>query len=505
MKRFIQYLLWVLVTTLWATICFIVPDFLDSPTNTFYSVIIQIGYIGALGGGIFWILYLIGLNKYIASVFLPIFAIGGAGVAYFRVAQCATVTPMIVEATLHTNAGTIAGVVSWQLIAYIIFNVILTVIFLWWRFHIDAPKYACWHALGCVILLLGYYNFNSRLHKSMNQRYPYNVVYSTVEYLKMQHLITEERIIPEVYFTSEMDSLDVVFVLGEAMRSDHLGLNGYERNTTPRLQERSNVVTLPNIYSEYTYTSASVPHIMTIADSINPEASFKTTSFISCMEQCGYASAWISNQDYGKTYVSFIYEADTLIFPHADKSVFVYNEWVDIDLIAPFQDCLDREFTKSITVIHTIGSHWYYNNHVPQEMQVFQPVTDNRVVASNSVEQVVNSYDNTAYYLDYFLDSLYSTLADRNAIVLYLADHGESLGEGGRFFHAGNGKETHYPAAIVWYSDRYAQAFPDKVKALHLNHAKPYRTDFLFYSILSAAGIIPRANRPELDIFTWSE
>ncbi len=481
------------------------PDFLDSPTNTFYSVIIQIGYIGALGGGLFWILYLAGLNKYVSAVFLPIFAIGGASVAYFRVAQCATITPMIIEATLHTNAGTVAGVVSWQLFVYILVNLMLAVLFLWWRFRIEAPQYVWWHAVAGLLLLLGYYNFNSRLHKSMNQRYPYNIVYSMAEYLKMQRLITEERIMPEVHCTSDIDSLDVVLVLGEAMRGDHLSLNGYERNTTPRLQARNNVVALSNMYSEYTYTSASVPHIMTIADSIHPEAAFNSTSFICCMEQLGYQSAWISNQDYGKTYVSFIYEADTIIFPHADKSVFVYNEWVDMDLVAPLQDCFNRGYSKNIAVLHTIGSHWYYNNHVPQDMQVFQPVTNNRVVACNTVKQVVNSIDNTAFILDYFLDSLYSTLADRRAIVIYLSDHGESLGENGNFFHAGSGEETHHPACIVWYSDKYAQAFPDKIKALHHNSTKPYRTDFLFYSILSAAGITPLDNRVELDVFTSRE
>ncbi len=502
MLRLAIYILWTCCVTLGGTICFIIPDFLDNPTTTFHSVIIQCIYIGALGVGIFWILYLAGLNKYVAAIFLPVFTIAGASVAYFRVAQCATITPMIVEATLHTNAAEVQSVVSWQLFVYILVCLCLTIFLLWWRFHLESPKYTWAHALIAVLLLLGYYNFNDRLHQSMNQRYPYNVVYSTVEYLKMQRLITEERTMPEVRTTEQTDSLDIILVLGEAMRSDHLGINGYMRNTTPRLQARENVVSLPNIYSEYTHTSASLPHIMTITHPSYPQAQYNTTSFISCMEQCGYRSAWISNQDYGKTYVSFIYEADTIIFPHADKSVFVYHEWVDIDLIAPLRDCLNRESTKNIIVLHTIGSHWYYNNHVPQEMQVFQPVTNNRVVASNTIEQVVNSYDNTAYYLDYFLDSLYHTLADRNAIVIYLSDHGESLGEEGKFFHAGSGKETHYPACVVWYSDKYAELLPDKIKALHANYAKPYRTDFLFYSILSAAGITPVDNRIELDIFT---
>ncbi len=505
MKRFAQYLLWALVTTLWGTICFIVPDFFDNPTTTFQSIIIQSVYVVALGIGIFWILYVAGLNKYVAAVFLPIFAIGGAGVAYFRVAQCATVTPMIVEATLHTNAAEVQSVVSWQLFVYILVCLCLTALLLWWRFRLAAPKCAWVHTLVSVLLLVGYYNFNSRLHQSMNQRYPYNVVYSTAEYWKMQQLITEERTMPAVQLVEPIDSLDIILVLGEAMRSDHLGLNGYTRNTTPRLQARANVVSLPNIYSEYTHTSASVPHLMTITHDNYPESQYNTTSFISCMEQYGYESAWISNQDYGKTYVSFIYEADTIVFPHADKSVFVYHEWVDVDLIAPLQDCLERGYPKNITVLHSIGSHWYYNNHVPQDMQVFQPVTDNRVVASNTVDQVVNSYDNTVYYLDYFLDSIYNAVADKKALVIYLSDHGESLGEDGKFFHAGSGDETHYPACIVWYSDKYAQAFPEKVKALHLNHRKPYKTDFLFYSILSAAEIIPVNNRPELDIFTSYE
>ncbi len=504
MKIWGKYLLWTSIVTFWGILCFVVPDFLDNPTTTWQSALWQIGYICELYISNFGLLYIIGLSKYVAAICYPIYAILGAAVAYFRVAQCATITPMIIEATINTNASEVNSVVSWHLIAYILLNLLLVAFLLWYRFRINAPKYAWGHAIGCLLLLLGFYNSHPLIRTTINQHYPYNVAYSTSQYLKIQKLVSKERTMPYVYAKEDIDSLDIIFVIGEAMRSDHLSINGYERNTTPRLQARANIVSFPNIYSEYTWTARSVPHIVTIADSIHPEAAFTTTSFVSCLEQFGYQSAWISNQDYDRSYVTFIFEADTLIFPHFDKdvSVPVSDEWVDIDLIAPLHDCLSRGYAKNISVIHTIGSHWYYNNHVSPEFKIFQPITDNHVVVSNTIEQVVNSYDNTVCYLDYFLDSLCASLSTRKALVIYLSDHGESLGESRTFFHAGNNEESHYPACLVWYSDAYALAFPDKVNALHLNSQKEYRTDFLFYSILSAAGVAPQENRVELDIFS---
>ncbi len=77
----------------------------------------------------------------------------------------------------------------------------------------------------------------------------------------------------------------------------------------------------------------------------------------------------------------------------------------------------------------------------------------------------------------------------RQAILFYLSDHGESLGENGNYCHASDAEETHSCGAFVWYSDRYAQTYPDKVRALESNQDKAYYTDFLFHSVLSAAGL----------------
>lgn len=502
MKRdVLKYLLWTLAVTAWCTLCFILPDFLDNPITGISSVLTIGAYTVALGLASFWVLYLLGLNRQVCMITLPVFFIGGAVVSYYRVAFHTTITPMIIDATLHTNGGTVAGVISWQLIGWIIINLCAAIGFIIWRRHINRQPKAWLQAmivLGCLFL---YYNLNARLRMSINQRYPYNVVYSFCEYQKQQQQIRTDRLLLPYHATQVPDSIDIVFILGEAVRSDHMQLNGYEQETTPLLAARKNVVSYPHIYSEHTYTSTSVPAILSPADSIHPERSGTHSSFIRTLKENGFHSVWISNQDQGRTYVSFIHEADTAIFPNTGKSVFVFDPWYDEQLLSPLDECIASASARNLYVLHTIGSHWYYNLHVPKSAQVFQPTTDNRVITNNTQEQIIHSYDNTVRYMDAVTDSIIRRFEHRCALLIYLSDHGEALGEEGQWLHAAESEALHYPACFIWYSDACAATFPEKTKALVANRDKRYRTDFLYYSILSAAGIDAEGNRPEVDLF----
>lgn len=500
-KPFVKYLIWSIVATLWATICFVVPDFIDNPIDDIRTTITIGAYILALGIASFWIIYLIGINKYVTWLLLPIFALGGATVSYYRVAFHATITPMIIDATLHTNGGTIAGVISWPLIIWLLFNTVVAISFCLWRMRLHQLQFAWIHALVTILLLFTYYNANSRLKISINQRYPYNVIHSYIEYTKQQQQLHTDRKILAYRTTQISDSLDVIFILGEAARADHLYLNGYNRQTTPLLACRNNVVSLSHIYSEHTYTSTSVPVILSPADSIHPDRTGTYNSFIRTMNEIGFQSSWISNQDNGRTYFSFIHEADTIIFPNASKSVFVFDPWYDEQLLPALDSLMAINRTHRLYVIHAIGSHWYYNLHVPPQWQSYQPTTNNRIVTNNTNEQIVNAYDNTIRYLDVFADSIIQRFVNRNAILIYLSDHGELLGEKGNYLHAAEGDALHYPACFIWYSNKYATANPEKIEALIANRDKRYRTDFLYFSILSAAGIEAEGNNNSLDIF----
>ena len=486
-----KYLLWVLCATLWIALTAVLPDFVDNPITGIRGIITITIYVLAISVMSFLVFYLVGLNKYVAAVCVPLYGIIGSAVSYYRVMYRVTITPLMVDCILHTNAEEALGVITWQLVLWIIFNVLVAIGLVIWRWKQEKNlSYSSLRLIACILLLFIYPKLNSRLHQSLNQRYPMNIVESVCQYYHLQQLRKSERSVPEYAVMQEpIDSLDIIVVIGESLRPDHLQLNGYPRETNPMLSKRRNVISFPNVYSQYTHTAVSVPVLMTRADSIHPEYQYNETSFIAILRQQGYHTAWISNQDMGESYAFAPLECDTAIFVNAGKSTYVFSGWYDEELWKPLNEQLALNHTHNLLVLHTIGSHWYYNNHVPEEHYHFQPITDNRVVTYNTQEQVINSYDNTARYMDYVLDSIIRCVEHKCAVVIYLSDHGESLGENGHFLHASGEYEQTLCACVVWYSTRFEELYPWKVENLRSNSSHHYYTDFLFHTVLSAANI----------------
>ena len=238
------YLWLVIATGIWNTLCFVLPDFFDSPTDGWRSVLTVIFYVCALGIGQVAIASLLALHRFVAALCLPLYAVLGAVISYYRVAFHATVNPALVDATLHTNMGTVSGVTSWQLIVWIIFQLLVSLLWVRWRWSIEKVQYAWAIMIGSIGLFAAWYWGNGRLHKSAAQRYPMHVIRSVGEYVSLQHASNLPRQIPHVQATATTDSLDIVMIIGEAARADHLSLNGYSRETCPRLAARHNVVSL---------------------------------------------------------------------------------------------------------------------------------------------------------------------------------------------------------------------------------------------------------------------
>ena len=501
MNPLFKYWLWVVSITIWATLCFVVPDFIDNPIDGWQGIVTQLAYITACGIGNMFVLYLIGCNKYVCATILPIYGIIGAAVAFYRAVFHVTITPMIIEVTLHTNVEEAMGVISWQIIAWVLLNAGISVGFCYVRFkHIRIERE--WiHAL--IVLLLGtcYLMYNSRLNRSLRQRYPFNLVYNLKDYQMLQRIVSEERIIPKYNLIDVPDSVTIVLVIGEAVRADHLQLNGYDRETTPRLVQRNNLISLPYIYSEQTHTLASLPYILTRADSVHDEYQYTETSFVPIFRNEEFRTSWISNQDLGETFAHFLLECDTSIFANAGKSTYVFSPWVDEELLPILDQLEQKKHARNLYILHTIGSHWYYNNHVPPDYYYFQPVTTNRLITNNSIEQIVNSYDNTIRYLDCFLDSVITRFENQTAIIIYQSDHSEALGENGEYLHANETEQAKHPACVIWYSEKYAQLFSKKIQALHTNQHNRYRTDYLFYSILETVGIKASGENASVNIF----
>lgn len=506
MKVHIKFIIYLFICTLWIGIFFILPDFIDNPVNGFKGTLITIFHWGLICIATFFLIYLFAINKYIFSFFLPLLSLIGAILGFYRYAFKATLTPMIVDAAFNNDYGTTLDLISIELVLFVIISLIISVLFVRYRIKkikLTKPYLHVFFALAALFLL---FSFNSRVKASIIQRFPYNIFYSLSEYSKLRSAISQEKVDFDPDFSCDNannhDSLIIVLVIGESARADHFSLNGYHRKTNFRLEKRKNLISFPDMYSEYTYTNRSIPHMLTRADSINENLAFTECSFITLFNKCGYRTEWISNQDPADSYIYFMNECDTIIYAHPEKSVYNYNEWIDEDLIQSMETALLKEFPKNLFILHTIGSHWYYNNHFTKEFEIYKPVAKSRIINQNSPEEIINSYDNTIIYTDYFLDKIIEKLENKNALMIYISDHGEVLGEDGMWLHAGDHIVSKNTACIFWYSDKFASKNQDKINALSINKNLKWHTDFLFHSILSAAKIHSTVIQKEMDVFT---
>lgn len=446
---------------------------------------------------------LIAVSRRLFAVTFPILTALSAIAAYFKLTLGTSVTPAAVELAIVNELSTWASLITWQLVAACISGFLAgaLVAFYRWRF-VDAPHRApLWmaaFALGSVTPII----IVPRFKAPVTARMPYSFWFSVKEYLANRRAVESAR---ETFKTtpamSRADSLTVVVVIGESLRADHLSLNGYRRVTTPRLEAESTLVSVPRMWTDACYTHLSVPHIMTRADSTDTERAFTEQSFITLFNKAGYCSAWFSNQDAVDSYAYFMHEADTLVQSNAARSLYDYGKWLDSDMLPQIRDFIAGQSAKKLAVVHSIGSHWWYRSHYPDSLARYKPEINSRIVSELSPESIINSYDNTVLATDAFLSNLADMLRDRCAVIIFISDHGESLGEEGRFLHATEAEELHHTACLVWYSPQFASRYPEKVSALIRNGRMPHRTDAIFHTALDAGDIATPVLNPSMSLF----
>lgn len=497
-----SFFFFLILMVLWGSLFFVLPDFLIYPTKGFKGFFYTMAHWALVCVPLVLIFYAIAINKYVFAIIFPLLVLLGSIIGFYSYFYKATLTPMILDAALHNDIGTSMDVMPALLFVYILLSMAAAIFAVIIRFKTVEMKQPFVHLVVLIVAFYAVFSLSERTITSFYQHFPFSLYYNFSEYNKLHQAQDVERKIPDIIRDYRSDeNLTIVFVLGESLRADHLALNGYHRNTTPRLSKRENIISFPHIYSQYTYTNPSVAHIMTRADSANTGRAWSETSFVPLFKSSGFYTAWVANQEPAKSYITFMKECDTLIFAHPEKSVYTYSSWLDEDLLQGYHFLHKLNYPNKLLILHTIGSHWYYNNHYSAAFEKYKPVTRSKIVSQNSTDELVNSYDNTVLYTDFFLDSVISTLVSSNAIVIYLSDHGESLGEDGSWLHASNNPALRNPACIIWCSDSYITKHPNKFAALQANKEKRYRTDFLFHSILSAGSVPSTVIEKQYNIF----
>ncbi len=301
----------------------------------------------------------------------------------------------------------------------------------------------------------------------------------------------------------------VILVLGETARADHFSLNGYKRNTNPLLA-REKVISFSNFWSCGTSTAISVPCIfspLTEREFSVPKAR-AMENVLDVLKRAGVHVLWRENNSSSKGVADRVrmeYFKSPKVNPVCDV------ECRDEGMLAGLSDYINSHPEGDILIVlHQMGNHGpaYYKRY-PKAFAKFKPTCDTNELGSCSRQEIVNTYDNALLYTDYFLSKVIALLKEHDdafeTAMIYLSDHGESLGENGIYLHGmpnflAPDAQRHVPL-IMWFGKNFEAA-----NLTHLERKAKQRLshDNMFATLLGLFEIETKAYDPKMDILDHS-
>lgn len=485
-KKYKKEIIFHLLLNFLVAICISLSSYIHIPLGNAKGFFVYLFHFLILQFTIFGFVYIFSLFKNIFSLFFPVLFVTLSMLSFWVYTQGISIEDSIIHAIVETKLDIAVDILSIPFLMFTLFSLGIAIIVIKQFRKLKNNSLTSPLFFVAIFAILSFFLVESYKFGTLKRKLPYSIFIAFKNYLEKPKIQLEEIENPLI---SKKEDLHIVFVLGESVRADHLFLNGYYRNTTPLLNHQKNIISLKNIYTPLTYTAISVPQILTNKSIVD---STKTSfySLYSILNKSSFSSEWIGNQTLEKSYANIVNTNKKVTIIDQFHSVLSFNKEKDNKLLNFFE--IDDFTNKNkISTFHMIGSHWYYNSRFTKEFQKFSPITNSKYVGSLSKEQLINSYDNTIVYLDFFLNSLIEKLkkSSKKTILIYLSDHGEILGENGQWFHAQKNKASENPAMLVWFSENFKTNNPKTIENLINNKDKNYTTDFLFHSILSVSEI----------------
>ncbi|MDW5377829.1 phosphoethanolamine--lipid A transferase [Halomonas sp. HP20-15] len=299
----------------------------------------------------------------------------------------------------------------------------------------------------------------------------------------------------------------LVIVVGETARAANWGLNGYHRQTTPQLAQRD-VINYPDVSSCGTSTAVSVPCMFSPLGHEDYDESYIDSheSLLDVLRHAGVNVLWLDNQSGCKGVCDGV--ASEYIAPDDYPALCQDGRCLDGALAKELKRRVERSHGDTVIVLHELGNHGpsYYQRY-PEAFRRFTPTCDSADLSQCSQQRIVNSYDNAILYNDTVLSDIIDFLARQQrfaASMVYLSDHGESLGEHGLYLHGlpyaiAPDEQTHVPM-IWWLSKAMQRRASIDSSCLRSNADRPHSHANLFHSVLGIMGVTTQVYRPEFDI-----
>jgi lipid A ethanolaminephosphotransferase len=306
-----------------------------------------------------------------------------------------------------------------------------------------------------------------------------------------------------------------VVVVGETARADHFALNGYARDTTPELARRG-VLSYRDVHSCGTNTLASVPCMFSPLGKQGYESRKDDyENLVDVLQASGLAVLWLDNQAGCKDVCTRVPNASAFdgLDAATKKALCDGDECLD-DVMLENLDAriaalpAERRAKGVVLVMHQMGSHGpaYYKRSAP-DVKRFTPECKTNALAECGHNELMNVYDNSIVQTDRFLartiDWLKAQSKQYDPAMLYVSDHGESLGEYGLFLHGvpysfAPEAQKHVPM-VTWFSDGMSERRKLSRSCMEAGLDAPLTHDNLYHTVLGVMDVNTPTYKPALD------
>jgi lipid A ethanolaminephosphotransferase len=300
-----------------------------------------------------------------------------------------------------------------------------------------------------------------------------------------------------------------VIVVGETARAMNFSLNGYARETNPRLAQVKELVNFNNVSSCGTATAVSVPCVFSdlTREGYSEDKARSKEGLLDVLQHAGLEVIWRDNNSGCKGVCARVRFED-MSKPVAGNPLCNSEECFDEHLLEGLPDLIRNARKDLVIVLHQKGSHGpAYWKRYPDEFRKFGPVCQTNELEQCSREQITAAYDNTILYTDYFLDKTIKVLKEAGvpASMLYFSDHGESLGEKNMYLHGApyifSPEEQRKVPMMLWMSDSFSQRFRVDRSCLAARSGQQFSHDNVFHSTLGMLNVNTAVYNPKLDMF----
>ncbi len=462
---------------------------------------------------------------------LTVFFLSAASGAYFMVSYGIVIDSTMITNVVQTDTKEALDLLNWRMLISLLVLGILPCWVLWkTRLQVLRLRQQIWsNTLTAVVsvvvivaaLLAIFQDFSSIMRNHTQLRYLVNPLnsYYAIGMVAAKPFQRDNKTLLSIGKDAQMATPKpnekpplLLLVLGETARMGNFGVNGYERQTTPALAQE-NIISLKGVMSCGTSTATSVPCMFSHLGKEDFEARKNNyESLIDVLHHAGLAVLWIDNQSGCKGVCERVPQALTkeLKHPTLCKDGECFDEIMLHQLDERIQALPAERRAKGVVVVmHQMGSHGpAYYKRVPDAFKKFQPECKSNALQECTREQVVNSFDNTILYTDHFLGQAIQWLKKSEATaasaMLYVSDHGESLGENNLYLHG-----LPYRVApdvqkrvpwITWWSPQFEKQLGLSRTCLQNKVQMPLTHDNYFHSVLGLVNVSTEVYQAKLDV-----